>query len=130
VCRTRASSPAVAPPDALAALRNVITSLRLLEEPIPLPVALRGEICRPSVVLFPTPDTLAFRIAVCRPIAWSPAVAEPEPVAPRGETCIETMKCPDVADAEAVLRTVCSCDTDEEPLAVAEAVSDTVLNPT
>ena len=35
-----------------------------------------------------------------------------------------------MADAEAVLGTVRSCDTNEEPLAEAEAVSDTVLNPT
>ena len=35
-----------------------------------------------------------------------------------------------MADAEAVLGTVRSCNTDEEPVAVAEAVSDTVLNPT
>ena len=51
-------------------------------------------------------------------------------MAPRGEVCTETMAWPDVADAEAVLGTVWSCDTEEEPLAVAEAVSDTVLNPT
>jgi hypothetical protein len=83
VCSAIAASPAVAPPDAVALLRNVITSLRLLEEPVPFPVALRGAVCRPVDVLFPSAEAEAVLGAVWRPIAWSPAVAEPEAVAPR-----------------------------------------------
>ena len=85
MCSPIASSPAVAPPDAVAALRNVITSLRLVDEPVPLPLAVRGAVCRPADVLFPSAEAEAVLGAVWRPIAWSPAVAEPEPVAPRGE---------------------------------------------
>ncbi len=83
VCSAIAASPAVAPPDAVALLRNVITSLRLLEEPVPFPVALRGAVCRPVDVLFPSAEAEAVLGAVWRPIAWSPAVAEPKAVAPR-----------------------------------------------
>ena len=63
MCKPSAVSPAVAPPDAVAVLRNVITSLRFVEEPIPLAEAVLG--------------------AVCRPIAVSPLVAPPVAVAER-----------------------------------------------
>ena len=64
VCSAITTSPAVAPPDAVALLRNVITSLRLLDEPVPLPVALRGAVCRPTEVLFPSAETEAVLGAV------------------------------------------------------------------
>ena len=79
-----------------------MTSLRLVEEPVPFPVAVLGAVCRPAAVLSPFAEADACLGDVWRPIAWSPAVAEPEPVAPRGEMCTETMAWPDVADAEAV----------------------------
>jgi hypothetical protein len=53
VCRPIAESPGVAPPLAVADLRNVMTSLRLDEEPVALPDAVLGEVCKPSAVLFP-----------------------------------------------------------------------------
>ena len=64
VCSAITTSPAVAPPDAVALLRNVITSLRLVEEPVPLPVAVLGAVCRPIVVLFPSADAEAVLGAV------------------------------------------------------------------
>ena len=59
VCSPIAASPAVAPPDAVAALRNVIISLRLLEEPVPFPLAVLGETCRPTAELFPSAEAEA-----------------------------------------------------------------------
>jgi len=75
----------------------------LLEEPVPLLLAVLGEICKPVAELFPAAEAEACLGETCRPIASSPAVAEPEPVAPRGEICTETIAWLDVADAEAVL---------------------------
>jgi hypothetical protein len=85
-----AESPAVAPPDAVADLRNVITSLMLLEEPVPLPNAVRG--------------------AVCRPLAEEPE--EPNPGAERILLCSVRLLEPPKPVLSEVLRTVLSLDAD------------------
>jgi hypothetical protein len=104
VCRTRASSPAVAPPDADAALRNVITSLRFVELPLAEALALLGEVCKPVAESEPCPDELAVLMNV---ITSSRPECPPRPVplAVRGDVCNQVAWSPTVAPpvAEAVL---------------------------
>jgi hypothetical protein len=47
VCSPVEMSPAVAPPDAVADLRNVIISLRFVEDPDADALAVRGAVCSP-----------------------------------------------------------------------------------
>ena len=92
---------------------------------------------------------MAFRICACRPIAWSPAVAEPLPCAVRlllcrvellSEPCAEALAVlliersvvivdDEVPEASAVRSALCNPSADDEPDADSVASLDTRLNP-